>query len=261
MPSRDLSLANTLPGLKVDPKGHPATSLIRRLQVCDEVSADEQGVIRGMLTPTTLVEARQDIIAEGSRPHASTLLVDGFAVRYKLLPEGARQITAVHVPGDFVDLHSFVLHQMDHGISTLTRCRIATVAHSTLTEISRRHPHLSRLFWLVTLVDGAVHREWLVAMGRRPAAPQMAHFICELYLRLEAVGLAHNHQFLFPATQADIADMTGLSAVHVNRTLQELRAKELIKWQGHTVTIPDWDALADFAEFDPTYLHLVREPR
>jgi CRP-like cAMP-binding protein len=261
VPQVDFSVAETPGRLQVDPNQHPAASFILRLQGWDTISADEQAVIRDMLRPPTVVENRQDIIVEGARPQVSTLLVDGFAVRYKLLENGSRQITAVHVPGDFIDLHSFLLHQMDHGISTLTRCRIATVPHATLAEISRAHPHLSRLFWLMTLVDGAIHREWLVTMGRRMAVSHLAHLICELYCKLAVLNLAPDREFLLPATQADIADMMGLSAVHVNRSLQELRARGLVHWQGHTVKIEDWDGLKDLAEFDPTYLHQVREPR
>lgn len=262
MPPADLSAIGQTPrGLRVDPNHHPAASLILKLSTWDDLPADEQGVLRQMLSPVSVVAARQDIIAEGTRPGVSTLLVDGFAVRYKILEEGSRQITAIHVPGDFIDLHSFLLHEMDHGVATLTECRIATVPHQTLSEISRSHPHLSRLLWLVTLVDGAIHREWLVAMGRRPAVAHLAHLICEIYSKLRVLDLTAERQFLFPATQQDIADMMGLSSVHVNRTLQELRGKGLIQWHGHTVKIMDWAALAEFAEFDPTYLHQVKEPR
>ena len=261
MPSNHISLAQVPAGTGVDAGQHPAASLIRKLRIWDEVSGEEEAVLRDMLLATSLVEAKQDIIAEGSRPSVSTLLVEGFAVRYKLLEDGGRQITAVHVPGDFVDLHSFLLHRMDHGVSSLTACRVAAVPHPTLTSISRQHPHLSRLLWLMTLVDGAMHREWLVAMGRRTATAHLAHLVCELCRRLEVVGLAPDHQFLFPATQADIGDMLGLSSVHVNRCLQELRGSGLIHWQGHVVKILDWNGLTRVADFDPAYLHLRRELR
>jgi CRP-like cAMP-binding protein len=135
------------------------------------------------------------------------------------------------------------------------------VPHANLAELSRTHPHLTRLFWLQTLMDGAIHREWLVAMGRRPALGQAAHLLCELYLRLEAVNGARDFSFAVPLTQSELGDVLGLSSVHVNRVLQELRTRQIISWRGQNVVILDWPRLQEIAEFDPRYLHLTREPR
>jgi len=127
--------------------------------------------------------------------------------------------------------------------------------------VTERFPHLTRLLWLLTLLDGAIHREWLIGMGRLSASQRTAHLICEMYTRLEALGLASDHRFDFPITQAALADAVGISTVHVNRVLQELRQRGLIAWDGGQVSIPDWHGLAGMADFDDLYLHLVREPR
>jgi CRP-like cAMP-binding protein len=189
------------------------------------------------------------------------LLVKGFAARYKVLQSGKRQITAIHVAGDFVDLHGFLLKKMDHAIVALTPCTIATVAHDTLREITERHPHLARLLWLSTLIDSAIHREWLVAMGRRSAREHMAHLFCELYLRLQLVGLTKDNSYEMPITQAELGDTLGISTVHVNRVVQELRGDGLITWRGNRLTVDDWDRLQEVAEFTPTYLSLFKERR
>jgi CRP-like cAMP-binding protein len=236
-------------------------SLIAKLEVRDDLSTDERAVIDTMLSEVRIVTAGEDIVHDGERPLHSTLLIEGFASRYKVLHEGERQLTAIHVPGDFVDLHSFLLKEMDHAVGALSTCKVATVPHTTLERLSRTHAHLTRLFWLLTLIDGASHREWLVAMGRRPAIGQLAHLLCELYLRLKIIGAASEASFRLPITQIVLGDILGLSSVHVNRTLQELRGTGKITWKGQTVTILDWEGLQRTAEFDPRYLHLVKEPR
>lgn len=205
--------------------------------------------------------AGADLVREGQRPEVSTLVVEGFTTRYRLLSDGQRQITAIHIPGDFVDLHSFVLKEMDHSVGALSRCRTITFPHDRLTRITEEHPHLTRVLWLMTLLDGAIHREWLVAMGRRSASEQMAHLVCELYVRLGVVGLVRDSTFTLPMTQTELGDALGLSAVHVNRVLQELRAENLFTWQSQTIHILDWPRLQQRAEFDPRYLHLNSEPR
>ena len=205
------------------------------------------------------VGANGDIISEGDRPWESTILVEGFAARYKVQAEGVRRISAIHVPGDFVDLHSFLLRKMDHGVLALTACRVSAVPHDNLDRITREHPHLTRVLWLSTVIDGAVHREWLVQMAGGQAYRRTAHLICELFVRLRAVELTDGTSFAFPLTQTDFGDMVGITNVHMNRTLMELRSDGLVTWKGGTVTIHDWDRLKQIARFDPTYLNLPSE--
>ncbi|MFC1458462.1 Crp/Fnr family transcriptional regulator [Microvirga arabica] len=235
--------------------------LIRRLERYDVLSDEEKQVLTSAIARFREVAADEDLVREGDRPTESIVLLDGFAARYKLLRNGRRQITALHVPGDFVDLHSYIQKKMDHGVVAMTPCRIGLVPHATLRKITDQHLHLGRLLWLHTLIDAATHREWLVAMGRRPAFNQIAHLLCELFLRLQTVGLTQDMSFELPLTQAELGDVLGLSTVHVNRIVQQLRAEELVTWRGETVTIEDWVRLQEVAEFDPTFLNLEREPR
>ncbi|MXQ11902.1 Crp/Fnr family transcriptional regulator [Microvirga makkahensis] len=235
--------------------------LLLKLEQHDRLSDEEKRVLENAISRIRVVEADEDIVHEGDHPSESNLLLDGFAARYKIFSNGRRQITAIHVPGDFVDLHSFLLRAMDHGVLALTPCRIAVVPHTMLERITAEHPHLTRLLWLNTLVDGAIHREWLTAMGRLSATAHMAHFICELFLRLNAVGRTDGDTIQLPLTQAELGDTLGLSTVHVNRVLQELRKEGLIRWQGDALTILDWERLKTVGEFTPTYLNLQHEDR
>lgn len=235
--------------------------LILKLDQRDRLSDDEKRALENAITRIRVVEADEDIVREGDRPAESCLLLDGFAARYKIVSNGRRQISALHVAGDFIDLHSFLLKTMDHGVSALTTCRIAHVPHATLEKITDEYPHLTRMLWLDTLIDGAIHREWLTAMGRLSATAHMAHLICELYLRLKTIGRAEGDTIQLPITQAELGDTLGLSTVHVNRVLQELRKEGLIRFQGDALTILDWERLKKVGEFTSTYLSLQNEDR
>ena len=239
----------------------PLDPFFRKLERRDVLSAAERQALLDAAGPEVEVRAGADLVREGDRPDKSTLVTSGFTTRYRVLSDGQRQITALHIPGDFVDLHSFVLKEMDHSVGALTNCRVIGFPHQALTTITERFPHLTRVLWLMTLLDGAIHREWLVAMGRRSAGGQLAHLICETYMRLNAVGVAEDYRFTLPLTQVELGDVLGISAVQVNRVLQELRGENLLTWHNQTVHILDWPRLQERAEFDPRYLHLHNEPR
>lgn len=233
----------------------------RKIQLRDELGAEEQRAIAAAADQRVNFAAGEDLVREGDRPHRSMLVTNGFTCRYRMVNAGERQLTALHLPGDFVDLHSFLLKEMDHSVGALTECSIITFPHERLVKVTERFPHLTRLLWLLTLLDGAIHREWLVGMGRLSAPQRTAHLICETYRRLQAIGLATGNHFSFPVTQAALADAVGISTVHINRVLQELRQLELIVWDGGVMEIPNWPALARTGEFDDRYLHLIQEPR
>ncbi len=218
-------------------------------------------MLEGAIARTVTYRADEDMVREGDRPTESKLLLEGFAARYKILHNGKRQITGIHVVGDFVDLHSFTLKVMDHAIAALSPCTVAVVPHEVLHRITEEHPHLTRLLWLNTVLDSAIHRQWLVVMGRQSALGQLAHLICELFLRLQAVEQTEGLSFRLPITQTEMGDALGLSTVHVNRTLQELRADGLLTWRGDKIEILDWGRLQEVAGFDPDYLNFVHEPR
>jgi len=227
----------------------------------DLLSDEEKALLEDLMSVERHFAVGQDIVSSGSRLGYSTLILDGLAARYKVLADGGRQITSLHVPGDFVDLYAFLLKTMDHGITALSPCHVVIADHSKLRSITESAPHLTRLLWLDTLVDGAIHREWIVAMGRRSKVSHLAHLVCELFVRLQVVKRTKEMSFYLPVSQAELADVLGLSVVHMNRVISALRNSGVIGWANHTVTILDWDKLQEIAEFDPTYLSLTREPR
>jgi CRP-like cAMP-binding protein len=235
--------------------------LLLNLRSHDILTDDEVRDLTSVIVKERRFATGEDLVSEGERPTYSTLLLDGFSGRYKVLSDGTRQITALHVPGDFVDLHAFLLKQMDHGIVAMSPCHVAFADHSQLRRITEKSPHLTRLLWLGTLVDGAIHREWIVAMGRRSKKAHLAQLICELFVRLQVVQRTNGSSFQFPLTQLEMADVLGLSLVHLNKTLQTLRKEGTFTWENRTITIVDWERLQEIAEFDPTYLSLVVEPR
>jgi CRP-like cAMP-binding protein len=234
---------------------------ILKLKARDSVSGEEERVLRDSILRTTEVPADKVVVRAGEELHVSILLLEGLMGRYKDLRNGQRQIMELHVPGDFLDLHSFLLKRLDHNVISLVPSRTAIVPHDRLRAITEHHPHLARLLWLTTLLDGAIHREWLVSLGRRSALARIAHFFCEMHLRFAVVGLAGDAGFPLPITQADLAECLGLTAVHVNRTLRQLREAGLAVFRDGRVEIPDLAGLKRTGEFEATYLQLERRPR
>jgi CRP-like cAMP-binding protein len=233
---------------------------LANLRARDEVDSSEEAAIRDAISEVRRVPDRRVFIRRGEELRASTLLLEGWMARSRDLRTGHRQITQLHVSGDFVDLHSFTLKHLDHDIITLSPCRIAVVPHDNLRRITERFPHLTRLYWLMTDVDAAVHREWAVSLGRRSAVSRLAHLLCELLIRLQVAGLADDGAFDLPLSQDEIAECLGLTSVHMNRTIQQLRRLKLITFERKRLTILDLPALIRLGEFDPMYLYLRREP-
>lgn len=234
---------------------------ILKLRARDAVSDEEERVLRDAIARTEEVPSDKIVVRSGEELNFSILLLDGLMCRYKDLRNGERQIMALHVAGDFLDLHSFLLKRLDHNVMSLVPCRIAVVQHTTLVAITEKYPHLTRLLWLTTLIDAAMHREWLLSLGRRPALARVAHFFCEMQARLDVVGLADPAGFPLRITQTDLAECLGLTSVHVNRTLRELREAGLATFRDGRVEIADFPGLSRIAEFDPDYLQIERRPR
>src|SRR3954454_23807026 len=249
-------LASTKTSSSVAGDRRMSQPLITRLERHGPLSDKEKDMLREVTSRVRDHVARQEIVREGSTPTESTLILEGFACRHNNLADGRRQITAVHVPGDLADLHAFLLGKMDDGVSSLTPCKVALVPHSTLREITKTYPHLTRVLWFTTLVDGAMHREWITGLGRLDAYERIAPLLCELFVRLQAVSLTRDHSYELPITQTELGDAFALSTVHVNRTFQTLRSEGLITSQGKTLVINDWERLQQVAQFDPDYLHL-----
>jgi CRP-like cAMP-binding protein len=236
-------------------------ALVKKLSLRDALTADEQALLERSVARVKEFPADQDIVKDGQHVSESCLLLDGMAARYKLLEGGRRQITALHITGDFVDLHSFLLKRLDHGVVALSACTVALVPHEALKEITETSPHLTRMLWLSTLMDASIHREWITGMGQRPALERAAHLFCEVFTRLRVVGKTEGTSFRFPLTQAELGDALGLSLVHVNRVAQALRSQGLLTWEGRTLTILDLERLKAVAGFDDAYLYLYPEPR
>ena len=235
--------------------------LLRKLSARNVVSDEEAGVLRDAITEVGHLGASKLLVRSHTTLSHSTLLFDGFACRYKELADGQRQIMELHLPGDFLDLHGFLLKEIDHQVGALTAVRFALIPHDSLRRITETQPRLTRMLWFSTLLDAAIHREKIMSIGRRSAVARVAHILCELRVRLGIVGLADEEGYDLPLTQADLADATGLTSVHVNRMLRKLRDAGLLTFRGAHVSIHDWERLKQVAEFDPTYLHLERRPR
>jgi CRP-like cAMP-binding protein len=233
--------------------------LVRKLETIVDLSAEEREAVLGLPVAVRILNADQDIVRDHERPTQCCLILTGFACRYKTLPGGKRQIMSFHIPGDLPDLQSLHLEVMDHGLGTLTESRVAFITHGTMRAFIRAHPRIGDVFWRDTLIDAAVFREWVTNVGRREAYQRVAHLFCELFVRLEAVGLNNGESYAMPITQAELADATGLSTVHVNRTMQALRANGLITTKNGRVVIEDWEGLQEAGEFDATYLHMRKE--
>jgi CRP-like cAMP-binding protein len=203
-----------------------------------------------------IVPAKRDILSEGERPNHVHVILEGWAARYKTLSDGKRQIVAFLIPGDFCDLHVAILGHMDHSIVALTRCRVAYIPSAELDTLTSNHNGLTKALWWATLVDEGVLREWILNLGRRDAIERIAHLLCELHARMEMIGLVENDRLALPLTQDQLADATGLTAVHVNRTLQRLRSENLIEIGGGMLTLLDVRALREKAGFNGNYLHI-----
>ena len=230
--------------------------MIRKLQHSSHLSAAEVEALRGLPVMIKVIGQDADIVQEGDRPTDCCLLVEGLLFRYKMMPDGARQILSLHVPGDVPDLQSLYLDVMDHNLGALAPSRVALIPHAAILEVVRRHPGVMAALWRETLVDGAIFREWLSNVGRHSAYQRMAHLMCEFFLKMKVVGLTEGEGCPFPLTQQQLGDALGLSVVHVNRTLQQLRAEGLLVLGSRHLSIPDFARMEQVAQFDRKYLHL-----
>ncbi|MDN3572966.1 Crp/Fnr family transcriptional regulator [Methylobacterium longum] len=228
---------------------------LRKLERFVPLSDEDRVVLLKVSENAQAVPARTDLVQEGDPPAGVFLILEGFACRYKLRANGARQIMAYLVPGDAGDFDVALLDAMDHSISTLSDCTVVRIAPETIRDLLAR-PAVAAALRKSTLVDEATLREWLLNVGRRTAVERLAHLFCELHLRLSAVGRTDEYRFKLPLTQPDLADTTGMTSVHLNRSLMELRRQGLIELQQRHLTILDLPRLRELAEFKAGYLHL-----
>ena len=229
--------------------------LTRKLENFCTLSTADKRLVDSMITHVRDVGPDQDLISEGDPPSHVYLITEGFACRYKITTDGKRHIMAYLVPGDFCDLHVFILNKMDHSIGTLSPCKVVRISRSQVIELTKSRT-ISRALWWATLVDEATLREWLVNIGARSAEQRIGHLLCELLLRLRSVGLATGDAYALPLTQVELAETMGLSNVHANRMLQRLRMEKLITFEGKKLVILDTKRLEEFSGFTSNYLHL-----
>lgn len=239
------------------PSKSPFCLLARRLGSATPLPVAAERAILGLPLIIRTIEASRDILYEGGPSDHCCVILDGWTYCYQILTDGRRQILSFHVPGDLPDLQSLHLPSPDFGMATVTRSIVAFVPHSDLRKLSDRYSDIAQAFWREIIVTATTHRAWIVSLGRRDARQKLAHLICELYLRLEAVGLTDGRSMPMPLRQTDFADALGLTSVHVNRTLRSLRGQGLVDLYGRRLTILDWEALRAVADFNPKYLHLT----
>jgi CRP-like cAMP-binding protein len=229
---------------------------IRKLRARTDLSHDEESALRGMKWSMRRFERNQVMVSAGEELDHSMLLLSGFARRCKFAADGARQIVEINLPGDFIDLHGFILKRLEHEISAASRCEIAAVPHPELHRVTEQFPRLSRVLWLQTLVDAAIHREWMLVLGKKRGRARIAQFFCEIHKRLKIIGLTDETGYTLPFNQQELADITGMTPVHLNRCLKELRDAEVVTFRQGKVALISIAGLAREAQFDPAYLHL-----
>jgi CRP-like cAMP-binding protein len=226
-----------------------------RLWLSSEMTEGEREVLVGAFSEVRRLEAGHTIMREGERSDSLHLLLDGWAYRYKLTRDGARQVPALLTPGDFCDLDALLFDRLDYGITTLTPCSVAVLPRDDARRIVARHPGIAAALWWLMAVENSILSEWTLCLGRRSALQHLAHLLCELLVRLSAAGRVEQNGYVLPLTQEQLADVLGLTAVHVNRTLQTLRNDGLISLQQGRLTILNWPALKALSDFRPGYLH------
>ena len=224
----------------------------------DQLSAEEAQALEDAIDGMIDVGARETLVLRQTKVTRSMLLVEGVLCRYMDGLDGDRQLVALHVPGDFVDLHGYPMGMLDHDVATITPCRLAAFEHKTIERLVRTFPNLGRLLWFSTLLDAAMHREWIFRLGRLNAAGRVAHLFAETERRLAMVGLSEGERFAFPMQQTDIASACGMTAVHASRVLRDLREQGICTFSGGFVTIGDRSSLYRFAEFEDGYLYPSR---
>lgn len=235
------------------------TALFSRLELFTRLSNADKAALSKLVASTQLIPARRDLISEGDPPVHVNLVLEGWGGRYKTLPNGKRSLVSFLIPGDFCNLSIYVLKQMDHTKAALTALKVAAIEPDSLLTIMRNHPRVTEALLWHQLVSAAVQREWTHNLGVRPAYERLAHLFVELFFRMRSVGLAEPDGCEFPLTQYDLAEATGLTPVHVNRSLQSLRADGLVEIERRRLIIPDLGRLMEVSMFNPNYLHLERE--
>ena len=231
--------------------------MLRKLEYRQKLSDDDRAAVLALPHKIKRLENHEYVVREGDRAQFSCVILAGFAVRQKIVGNGHRQIVAIQMKGEIVDLQNSLLGIADHSVQMLTTGKIAMIPREEIERIAAERPAVAKAMWLDTLVDGSIFREWITNVGRRDARTRIAHLLCEFSLRLQLAGLGQQTNYELPMTQEQLADATGLTPVHVNRTIKALEREKLIeRTSARSTYIGDWRSLADVGDFQSTYLHL-----
>ena len=231
--------------------------LVDKLSYWSKLDAADRAAVLALPHSVKSVEQHHYIVRERDRSGSCCLMLSGFAVRHKIVGGGCRQIVAIHMKGEMVDLQNSLLEIADHSVQMLTTGEVAMMARDDLVKLAFERPAVGKALWFDTLVDASIFREWIANVGRRDARTRIAHVLCEIALRLKVAGLGEKYGYQLPMTQEQLGDVTGLTSVHVNRTLKLLEAEGLIqRVSPRSISIGDWKKLAEVGDFDSGYLHL-----
>ena len=230
-------------------------ALVRRLRISSGISEDDVQEIEALPISVRQFPAETPVVRDGERATDCCLIADGFCVRSKTIASGKRQILSIHIPGEIPDLMSLFLHVMDHDLSTLTPCTLGFISHETLQKLHRRSPAIAEMFWRDTLIDAAMFREWIVNVGQRPALSRLAHVMIELRERLKVIGRIDGSSFEMPLTQEQVGEALGITAVHANRVIKQLREEDVVEFHRGRATVLDERKFLELADFEDRYLH------
>jgi CRP-like cAMP-binding protein len=231
--------------------------LLRKLKAHSLLDSADEELLRTLHGRTRELAPGEDLIHEGEQPYMSSVVLEGMVGRYHTLPGGRRSYLSFHIAGDWPDLQSLLLDQMDHAVCAAGKATIVLIRHDQIRAICDRRQTVGDALWRETLVDAAIFRRAISNQGGRAARGRIAHFFCELFFRAQAAGLVDGQTMALPLNQGQIGDALGLALVTVNRMLQALRRTKAIEFREGKLTVRDWDHLAKLAEFDPDYLQMA----
>lgn len=235
--------------------------MVRKLEYRVKLSSADRAALLSLPHALKRLDSQHYIVRERDQATHCCLMVSGFSVRHKIVAGGLRQIVAIHMAGEMVDLQNSMLGCADHSVQMLTRGEVAMIPREEIDRVASERPAVGRAMWIDTLVDGSIFREWIANVGRRNARTRIAHLFCEFGLRLQHAGIAEQTGYELPMTQEQLGDATGLTSVHVNRTIRALEADGLIgrRSSPRSINIGDWKKLAAEGDFDSGYLHMKKD--
>jgi len=241
-------------GIRVVPRHSPRLEGTR-LWASRFLSHEERDALENAVVSARVVNANTDLVREGEGTDTLFIVAEGWACRYSTTREGGRQLPALLVPGDVGNLDSLMFDRLDYGVRTLAQATIVAMPRDRALALAAQHPGIARTFTWLALVENAILSKWALSLGRRSAKERLAHLLCELSVRLDAEH-GNESRFAFPLTQEQVADTLGLTSVHVNRTMQQLRTEGLVMTANRTMTLPDTARIRQISGFDPRYLHI-----